>query len=324
MSYLGYTLCWFVIAATAMNIVNRREWWFRIFDFPRAQLALLGITGVFLLVYFAYSNSQISVYLLIVASLTFAATIFHAHLVLPYTPFWHRTVDRVRQQKPEQQFTLLLSNVLQTNQAFNKLIDLVNQHQPDVLITMESDEHWENALTEIEQDYPEHLKCAQDNFYGMHLFSKYPLNHAEECTLIQSSIPSFHTEIELSENHAIRLHCIHPRPPSPTEAETSTQRDQEMTELAKRVDHKKPSIVAGDFNDVPWSTSMIDFLQRSKLQDPRKGRLMVNTFHAGYPFMRWPLDHVFHSDHFDLVRYKRLPSIGSDHFPILVTLQLKS
>ena len=47
---------------------------------------------------------------------------------------------------------------------------------------------------------------------------------------------------------------------------------------------------------------------------------MFNTFHASYPFLRWPLDHLFHSKHFKLVEMRRLPSIGSDHFPLLTHL----
>ena len=47
----------------------------------------------------------------------------------------------------------------------------------------------------------------------------------------------------------------------------------------------------------------------------------MNTFHADYPLLRWSLDHIFHSTDFGLVEMKRLPHIGSDHFPIYVVLQ---
>ena len=46
---------------------------------------------------------------------------------------------------------------------------------------------------------------------------------------------------------------------------------------------------------------------------------MFSTFHAHYPALRWPLDHVFVSKHFTLVNMQRLDAFGSDHFPILAT-----
>ena len=63
------------------------------------------------------------------------------------------------------------------------------------------------------------------------------------------------------------------------------------------------------------------FRKLSGLLDPRVGRGMFNTFHANWWFIRWPLDHVFHSKHFTLKELRRLPSIGSDHFPLLTALQ---
>ena len=49
---------------------------------------------------------------------------------------------------------------------------------------------------------------------------------------------------------------------------------------------------------------------------------MFNTFHAKYPPLRYPLDHLFHSEHMVLIDFKRLRYTGSDHFPIYAALQL--
>ena len=85
---------------------------------------------------------------------------------------------------------------------------------------------------------------------------------------------------------------------------------------------KLPVVVAGDLNDVAWSYTTELFMKTSGLLDPRRGRGFFNTFHAHHWFLRWPLDHVFCSKHFQLNNLKRLKQIGSDHFPILVELTL--
>ena len=78
--------------------------------------------------------------------------------------------------------------------------------------------------------------------------------------------------------------------------------------------------MAGDFNDVAWSYTTDLFRDLSGLLDPRRGRGLYATFPADYPLLRWPLDHVFHSEALALVEMRRLGDVGSDHFPILVEL----
>ena len=49
---------------------------------------------------------------------------------------------------------------------------------------------------------------------------------------------------------------------------------------------------------------------------------MLNSFDSRYWFLRWPLDHIFVSRHFELVAMRRMPHVGSDHFPMFYELAL--
>ena len=115
---------------------------------------------------------------------------------------------------------------------------------------------------------------------------------------------------------------MHPRPPEPIRDQDSTPRDAELVIVGKAIRETgpRPTVVAGDLNDVAWSETSELFLRLSGLLDPRMGRGFYNSYNADHWLMRYPLDHVFHSNHFRLIELQRLPHIGSDHFPMLVEL----
>ena len=307
-----------VCTPTLASITKIDYWWVRDFDFPRIQISVLIIINIILaLFYYSFSNWW-SILILIVLFLNLA---YQCWLILPYTIFWKKQVIKYSGEENDNQISILVSNVLTTNRDYNKLINLIKSRNPDVFLTLESDKKWEKALNVFDEEYPHSVKIPLDNLYGMHLYSKLVLKDIEIKYLIKDDIPSIHGKIELSNGKEATIHCLHPRPPSPTESETSTNRDAELLLMGKEIDKDaKLTLVFGDLNDVAWSRTTKLFQKISGLMDPRRGRGFFNTYNADYLLMRWPLDHIFHTSDFTLVEMAREKNIGSDHFPMYAKL----
>ena len=303
------------------SLIRRDEWWFRGADFPRLQILFVGLVALAGLLFIQAEWTLVRELLLLGV---IAAVAYQLKMVLPYTPVWKKQVLHVRQDQlnVEQQISLLVANVLTPNHKYHLLLEQSNRLQPDVVLTLETDQVWQEALKPIEADYPYRVAVPQDNLYGMHLYSRLPLADTEVKFILSDETPSIHATIRLRSGLNVQLYCLHPKPPSPTEAKDSTLRDAELLIVGDQIkDIDESCIVMGDLNDVAWSRTTRLFQRISGLLDPRVGRYFMNTFHADYPLLRWSLDHIFHSTDFGLVEMKRLPHIGSDHFPIYVVLQ---
>ena len=307
-----------LIAATLAPISRSKRWWVRSFDFPRLQIACLLI--VWLLI------SQLSTFFGIwpnrwLVVLILGCLAYQAIWIYPYTRLVKTEVPDATNDT-EISLSLLSSNVLMTNRDSTRFIELVRYHKPDVIATLESDLWWQSKLDTIE-GYPYRVQCPLDNLYGMHVLSQLPLEEANVDYLVDEEIPSISARIRLDDDILIKLHVLHPTPPAPGENDSSMDRDVELLVLAKALsDNRDHTIVMGDLNDVAWSKTTRLFRKISGLLDPRVGRGFFNTFHALKWYLRWPLDHVFMSSHFKVIELQRLPPINSDHFPMLIKLQV--
>lgn len=317
-SWLLSVLTLLIAVATLLPIWRHEAWWVRGLDFPRVQLFSLSL--ILLVADFTVLDRSLpSTWgLLAVGALCSA---YQAWWIVPYTRLYPVEVQPAKKKNADQSLRILTANVLMPNRNAVALIQLVNETRPHIVLTLESDSWWESQLQKLEAEYPYTIQCPLDNLYGMHVYSKLKLLDARTEFLVEPEVPSMHALAVLPTGHRIRLHFLHPAPPSPTENEESSERDAELVLVAKSINGSaEPVIVTGDLNDVAWSATTRLFRKISGLLDPRVGRGMFNTFHASYGFLRWPLDHLFHSDHFTVSSIRRLRSFGSDHFPLFTEL----
>ena len=308
----------FMLLTSFLPILPWQHWVFRATEYPGLQKCVISLLCATAL-YFLYPHLPVWVIILIAALVVNAALLVHKFF--PYLPIRLKGTEVKRSDKEESTLRILIGNVLQPNENYENYINQIEQENTDCFTLVEVNEKWVNEVKQrLGEKFPFQILEPLDNLYGMAFFSKHPIKNFKTEYLVKDDIPSMKCDL-IKDGTTHHIQIVHPQPPSPTESNYSINKDKELMILADRMkDMKQPRMVIGDFNDVAWSKTTRLFQKISRLLDPRKGRGFYSTFHAAYWFMRFPLDHIFVSDHYSLVEMKRLQAYGSDHFPMIAEM----
>ena len=304
-----------LMLGTALPLLPSNEWWVRVWDFPRIQVAVL-IGLVALAVPFTLDRRALRSWAFAAGLLL--ALVYQLVRIWPYTPLHPTEVEVAGSCGASSTVRLLIANVLMTNRRAEPLLDYVRRLEPDVVLLVETDGWWDQRLTALKASYPHVVSEPRSDFYGLHLFSRFELVDPRVRFLINGYVPSVRTGLRLPSGALIDFHGVHSKPPPQHD---TARRDAELLITAREVRDSGPaSIVAGDLNDVAWSRTTHLFREVGGLLDPRVGRGPYATFNANWPLMRWPLDHIFFEPDFGLMELRVLDWIGSDHFPVYSAL----
>jgi endonuclease/exonuclease/phosphatase (EEP) superfamily protein YafD len=319
---LGVAAAAVLALATLLPAWHTSRWWVRVLDFPRLQLVALGCIAVALLLpSLAHGTHLLPAG---AATIAFVCIAWHAVRIYPYLPIGRAQTPRAQPRGSGfPRLRLVVANVLQSNRRVDELLRIIDDADPDLVLAVETDAWWcERLEAALARRWRVVAAAPLDNTYGIILLGRCNVEAAEVRFLVEEDIPSVLATIRLAPDALMQFYGIHPRPPLP--AQDTTGRDAELVIIGREARGcERPAIVAGDLNDVAWSHTTRLFQRVSGLLDPRRGRGLFSTYHARLPFLRWPLDHVFHSAEFRLVELRRLPYFGSDHFPVLVELSFE-
>ncbi|MCY2685940.1 endonuclease/exonuclease/phosphatase family protein [Salinimicrobium sp. TH3] len=308
-----------------LSLIHDISFWFiKILDFPRVQYLIISVLCLILL-FILKRNWNIGYALLVIGLLT--AIIIHSIKVSPYF-FGEKVVpDAENLVGDESSVKIIIANVLVTNRSSDKLIALIDENHPDIVLAMETDDWWAEQLDVLQKAFPYKMEYPLENAYGMVLYSKLPLKNSNIKFLKHSDVPSFHTTMTLPSGQEFSFHGVHPVAPVPSSKYPDNVAKEEVA-LSKVgnivAEETLPSIVAGDFNDVSWSQTTRFFEEQGKLKNVRLGRGLYNSYNANSRFLRWPLDHFFVTKEFRLGELERLSHVGSDHFPMIAEFILPS
>lgn len=306
-----------VILSTVIPFSSHPHWSVRLFDFGKIQLTILGVLALI----FSFVVLERSSELLCWQAATAICVIYNFSILVRYTSLYRvKPIDI--SEKHSDSVTLLSANVLQFNTEYDRFLEMVRKCDPDIVLTMESNEDWDTAMSPLEKDYPHRRKVPLENTYGMHLYSKLAME-SEVHHFVADDLPSIEAKVKTRAGYSFTLFCVHPPPPSPTEEANSKERDGELLSVAKSIREKGgTTVVVGDFNNVAWARSSVLFQKTSETIDPRIGRGLNATFHAKYWFLRFPIDQIYHTADVFIQVLKTLPYYGSDHFPLYVKMYI--
>ncbi|PRX50585.1 endonuclease/exonuclease/phosphatase family protein [Salegentibacter salegens] len=323
MTLKGFLQVFGIIAVvmTLVPLIAADFWWIRIFDYLHIQLTLLTLAAI--AAYFIrFDIKRAEDYIFM--GVLLACFLFQVVKIYPYFPHKNYEVGQVSEENFSNKFSLYAANVLQKNENPNLILADIKKQNPDVLLFTETNTRWKDDLAAVTNSYPYKVEIPLDNTYGMLFYSRLELKNPQIRYLVDDSIPSIHSILKLRSGEEVMFHAIHPTPPMPQHNPSSSDRDAEMMKIAFMAkDSKLPVIVAGDFNDVAWSSTTALFQNVGGLLNTRIGRGFYNTFDASSFIMRWSLDHVFVTEEFRVAHFKLGSEIDSDHLPLYIELNLE-
>ncbi len=215
---------------------------------------------------------------------------------------------------------ILVVNVNYESRAFDETIALIEAgDDPDILVFPEFMERWDIALEPIEVTYPHILRTGVTaKNYGIAVYSKTPLAELDidawPILKHRAIVGSFEWE-----SRKIQLVTVHPRSVHTERRDHHLAQMAAIAELARSLNG--PTIVVGDFNSTPWSPNIHHILDSGKLRDVRGGFGLFPTWPVPLPVL--PIDGCMVNSDFVVQDVLRGPDIGSDHYPLLVSIAFR-
>lgn len=216
-------------------------------------------------------------------------------------------------------FRVMTLNVLTANRRFDDVLQLVEREQPDVMVFLEVDQPWVDALEALETKYLTHDAVVRTDNFGVAFFSRLPVDSLAFQDF-GADVPSVVAEVQTPRGPVVFV-GTHPLPPS--SRLFAELRNRQLSALASYVaELPAPTIVAGDLNITPFSPYFRDLLRVGNLVDSAVGVPYKATWFGGGRFMAIPIDHVLHTSGLLTWKHRVSGPIGSDHRAVLVDFVL--
>lgn len=218
--------------------------------------------------------------------------------------------------------TVMSFNLLSTNESYSEVIEYIETVDPDLVMLHEASRPWEVAVESANLDYEVIRPRAENLIFGTLVLVRgldvegvsfgYDLTSPRAVQL--SYTPhGWENGIEVLGTH----------PVAPTDKERAGLRDAQLEFAGEWASEQSGQFfVVGDFNATPWSAPFRFLMGAADLRNSQNGFGLQPTFSTdSFGLFRVPIDHLVHSASLEVSDRYLGPALGSDHFPLIVTLQ---
>lgn len=201
------------------------------------------------------------------------------------------------------------------------IIEFVEVEKPDVLLLIELTPATLAALEEsLGKAYPHAFTMPRTDYFGIGLFSRYPLEDRELLDLGYRDVPALSTRMTVGQE-AIRLVGVHLE--WPMTAAASRGRNTQLRNLPSQLgDMDEPTVLLGDFNLTRWAARFTTLLEATGLEDTAVGFGWQPTWPTWLPGLGITIDHCLASPSLRISDRRVGPHLGSDHLPLIVEFAL--
>jgi endonuclease/exonuclease/phosphatase (EEP) superfamily protein YafD len=238
---------------------------------------------------------------------------------LPVVPYLPRAFAPEASAASPAPLKVLSVNVSYRQFLARRLLEIVRDTDPDVVVVQELTPHAERVLADLDKQLPHFRKFPADGAYGIGLWSRNEIESGE--TIALGRVPAIQARVR-GPSGAFTVIGVHLS--APVTPRRAAARNQQLVELAARSNAVDgPLIVAGDFNVTPYSPYYAEWLEATGFMDSRRGRTLSPSWPTMLQWLGIPIDHVAVNDDFTIVSHRRLPNFESDHYGALVEVALR-
>lgn len=277
--------------------------------FSHFRLQYLAVSILLLLFFGALRNPAYSIAMI-------GVVVLNASYVLP----WYFSDNAADAAGTDTSIRLMNANVLSQNEQYDRLLQIIDDEQPDIVFLQEVSPQWLAALGSIQGDYPFHYAEPRHDNFGIAVFSRLPF---DAVTHVDSPPLDFPTIIATMTVEGARLTLINTHPMIPLDRSGFEARNQQLESIAAIVAAVQGRVVlSGDFNTSMWSPAYQALEEATGLRNARQGTGILPTWPTFMPFAMIPIDHVLVSRDIRVIDVARGRRTGSDHLALFVDFML--